>query len=66
MNLRALMQQLQERMLTGARFSPDHSTSVPAYRQPISPDKLAVALHVRLLEIGWKANQVFGIRQDHV
>ena len=65
-HLRALMEQLQKRMLTvGAGLSPNQRSRIPCDFS-ISPDGFPVALHVSLLEVSRQAAQIFGVRQNNM
>ena len=66
-HFRPLVEQLEERMLAvGARFPPNNRTRVPRHRSAVSSHKFPVAFHVRLLQVGWQAVQVFGIGYHNV
>ena len=63
--LRALVQQLIERMLpVGARLAPDDGPGLIVDARSAQVDALAVALHLQLLQVGGKARQVLRIRHD--
>src|ERR1700720_1137623 len=59
-----LMDQLIERMLTiGARLAPDNRAGLIVHRPAFEIHMFAVALHLQLLQIGWKARE--GCRIGH-
>src|SRR5579871_735776 len=61
---RALMQQLIERVLAvGPRFAPIDRPGLVIDRLAEQRNVLAVALHRKLLQIGWKALEVLLVRQ---
>ena len=65
--LRALVQQLEERVLAvGAGLAPHHRCRVPIHRPAVAIDALAVAFHFELLQVGGKALQVLLVRQHGV
>jgi len=62
--LSALMQQLKERVLRiGAGLAPDHRASRAFDGLAVAADRLAVALHLQLLQIGRQAMQMIVVRQ---
>ena len=62
---RALVDQLVERVLAvGAGLAPDDRPGGVVDRGPVAPHRLAVALHVGLLEIGRQAMEMLVVRQD--
>ena len=65
MHLRALVEQLQKRMLAvRAGLSPNDRTCVPCNLLAVSSNGFPIALHVRLLKVCWQSAQIFGVRQD--
>ena len=64
---RALVEQLVERVLAiRAGLAPHHGARGGCHRPAVEPDRLAVALHVKLLEVRGKAAQVVRVRQHRL
>ena len=65
--LRALVDQLVERVLAvGARLAPHDRAGLPRDPVAVAVDRLAVALHVELLEVRREVREVLAVRQDRV
>ncbi len=65
--LGALVDQLVVGVLAvGARGAPDDRAGLPLHRVAVALDRLAVGLHVELLEVGGELRQVVRVRQHRV
>jgi hypothetical protein len=65
--VRALVEQLVEGVLAvRAGLAPEHLAGLVVHRGAVQPDRLAVALHGQLLQIGREPVQVLRVRQHRV
>ena len=63
----ALVQQLVERVLAvRARLAPHDRTGRRRHRRAVEPHRLAVRLHVELLQVGGEAAELLGVRQHRL
>ena len=65
MDIRALMKQLVEGVFHWSRALPKPRDGWPANRTPVPTDRLAIGLHLRLLEVGRNSMKGLSVRQHH-
>src|SRR5690606_4009257 len=66
-HLRALVNKLIKRVLAvGTGFTPDDRAGLVQYGIPVPVDRLPVAFHIPLLEIGSETVQVLVVREDRL
>ncbi len=66
-DVRALVEQLVVGVLAvRARGAPLDRAGVVGHPRPVEPDRLAVRLHVQLLEVGGEARELLAVRQHRV